>query len=160
MFCFHFTGFPYFTFASSRLRNFLFLSENQVEFNPSLSVCEQNGSSIVTLYDQDDASFTNLLTGNTHTGTWLGLIKREENVSWSDGVPTIYISKMRHVNVAQGEQICGAIENNTLTGFNCSERKHFMCYKGKFQHFRIYFDGAFSQIHLRQRILILNNVFM
>lgn len=108
-----------------------------------MNKCIKINGSLVTIFDEDDAEFVNQLSiFKKNKETWLGLHKSQHsNVSnWSNGVPfTFHMFNMSHVNVTHGEQICEAIENNIWKGFNCSDRKPFMCSQNsKFQH--AYFD--------------------
>ncbi|XP_044041451.1 secretory phospholipase A2 receptor-like [Siniperca chuatsi] len=121
------SGFFHFAFASNRLR-FFHLRGLQKYWNSSLNACNQENESFVTLYDEDDADFTANFPGLQKTA-WLGLHwVGDRNTTWSDGVPITF--NKSSVHVTNGEQICEAIHINTWKGFNCSERKPFMCYKG------------------------------
>ncbi|KAK2858933.1 hypothetical protein Q5P01_003553 [Channa striata] len=119
--------FFHFTLTANRLR-FFTLSE-EVQWQNGLNICTELNETLVTLYDQKDANFTDSFLSNiVETGAWLGLHMDRHNVStWSDGAPFTF--NLSHVNITNGEQICEAIVNNRWEGFNCSERKHFMCHK-------------------------------
>lgn len=133
LFCL-FTGFFHFTFASNRLRIFSMNDTNKRQSADALKECNQRNASLVTLYDEEDAKFTATFTANLAdygSNVWLGL-RKGRNITWSDGA-RISLNESS-VTVTNGKQICEAIENSTWRGFNCSERKPFMCYKGKFEH--------------------------
>lgn len=103
-----------------------------------MNICKVTNESFVTLYDEDDARFTARFTYGT---AWLGLRRgRGPNTFWSDGSPLKF--NETSLNGKDGDQICGAIDNTTWIGYNCSERKPFMCYKGKFQHIGFLLDVA------------------
>ncbi|KAG8005653.1 C-type lectin 1, partial [Nibea albiflora] len=129
-FVFHLTGFFYFTFASYRLRLFTPLSSGNKKWTASLDECKKANASFVTLYDDEDAMFVIKFTESVEGSCWLGLHKNASIAtnSWSNGKPLIFSHSS--VNVANGTQKCEAIDRNTWRGFDCSERKYFMCYKG------------------------------
>lgn len=138
MFCL-FTEFFHFTFASNHLRIFSFPETDTVLWE---NACNQTHESFVTLYDEEDASFTAKVTSSFGSGSsvWLGLRRNPTQITWSDGAPITFSESSLNVN--NGEQICEAMDNNTWRGFNCSERKPFMCYKGTFQNILFPFDAA------------------
>ncbi|XP_010775523.1 secretory phospholipase A2 receptor-like [Notothenia coriiceps] len=57
---------------------------------------------------------------------WLGL-RKNRNLTWSNG-DNVNFNKSS-VSLPDGKQICEAIDNDTWTGYHCSEKKHFMCSK-------------------------------
>ncbi|XP_026216871.1 C-type mannose receptor 2-like [Anabas testudineus] len=125
------SGFFHFTLASNRLRFFSFL-QNDVQWITGKNGCITMNRSLVTLYDEDDAYFVHKFTESQlgdNKRSWLGLHMSQHNVStWSSSGH--FTSSLPDVDVTNGQQICEAIENNTRKGFNCSDRKPFMCYRG------------------------------
>lgn len=132
LFCLSFAGFFHFTFASNHLRHFR-LSQLYVTWNAKLNACNHTNESLVTLYDEEDANFIVKFL-EKHGDGKLSLLGLHYNrtTTWSDGTPITF--NKSSVNLTNGEQTCEAIKNNTWRGFNCSERKYFMCSKGKFVH--------------------------
>ncbi|KAF0029675.1 hypothetical protein F2P81_018780 [Scophthalmus maximus] len=129
------SGFVHFTFASHRLRLFNYNGIVKNGWWDSLKECNLINQSLVTLYDDEDAEYLKKFREDRlHlTSAWLGLSRRRKNITtWSDGVPVTH--NVSSVTLTNGEQKCGAIQNNTLTSFNCSDRNAFMCHKG---HVRI-----------------------
>ncbi|KAF1372399.1 hypothetical protein PFLUV_G00264980 [Perca fluviatilis] len=120
------SGLSDFTFGSNRLRVFRFPdNENEPDWDGALSECNKANESFVTLYDEEDANFVaNFSDGKQRL--WLGL-RKGRNITWSDGVPVTF-NATYEIEKA-GTQICVAIDNNTWTSLNCSERKPFMCNK-------------------------------
>ncbi|XP_033471131.2 secretory phospholipase A2 receptor [Epinephelus lanceolatus] len=118
----------HFIFASNHLRIFRIPKTKDV-FRVALQACNQTHESCVTLYDDEDAKFIHnlLLAEGPEESVWLGL-RKDRNTTWSDGSPVNFSNSS--VNVTDEEQMCEAIDNNTWTGSNCSDRKYFMCYKG------------------------------
>ncbi|KAK9525654.1 hypothetical protein VZT92_016339 [Zoarces viviparus] len=139
-------------FASHHLRSFHLHPEGKL-WNESLIYCNQSGGSLVTLYDEADRNFTERFSGGKKT--WLGL-KKSRNITWSNSVPVTF--QNISVNVTKGYQTCVAVNNTTWRGFNCSERKPFMCSSGRnyrlieskkswcqaLQHCRRHFDDLVS----------------
>lgn len=80
------------------------------------------------MYDQEDLGA--LLKIVPESGFWSGLRKNESRVTtWSDGNSLAF--KNSQVTSNGDGQICEAMTNRTWKAFNCSDRKPFMCYKGK-----------------------------
>ncbi|XP_035460584.1 secretory phospholipase A2 receptor [Scophthalmus maximus] len=124
------SGFVHFTFASHRLRLFNYNGIVKNGWWDSLKECNLINQSLVTLYDDEDAEYLKKFREDRlHlTSAWLGLSRRRKNITtWSDGVPVTH--NVSSVTLTNGEQKCGAIQNNTLTSFNCSDRNAFMCHK-------------------------------
>lgn len=91
-------------------------------------LCSEINASLVTWYDEEDVNFTRGFISTT----WLGLNRARVGVSsWSDGSDLTF--RGSNVTITEGEQICEAVEQNQWRGFNCSDRKPFMCYRGSFQ---------------------------
>ncbi|KAL3977343.1 olfactory receptor [Sarotherodon galilaeus] len=112
--------------------------EQKVNWADSFEMCKSHTSSLVTVYDQED--FDVLLKNNELTkndlpryNLWSGLHKNKSSVTtWSDGNSlTFSISQVTSIG---DDQICEAMTNGTWKAFNCSDRKPFMCYKGKKQN--------------------------
>lgn len=121
------------TFAVKRLRDFRFLGSEQDEYNWSqtLNECNKTGESLITLYDQQDADFVVNFINNTSTlKAWIGIHNQTNATTWSNGDK--YILNDSNVNIEPGKQICEAFEDGVRKGFNCSDRKPFMCQKGEF----------------------------
>ncbi|KAL7370992.1 hypothetical protein ABVT39_015941 [Epinephelus coioides] len=118
----------HFIFASNHLRIFNVSTTKDMFWSVALQACKETHESFVTLYDDEDAKFIDklLLPHGADKNFWLGLHKGR-NITWSDGSPVNFSNSS--VNVTD-EQMCEAIDNNTWTGSNCSDRKFFMCYKG------------------------------
>lgn len=94
----------------------------------SLNKCESKDSSLVTVYDQEDLGA--LLKNMSGEEFWSGLRKNQSRVTtWSDGNSLAFSNSQ--VTSIGDDQICEAMTNITWKGFNCSDRKPFMCYKGK-----------------------------
>lgn len=103
-------------------------SEGEGNWKDSLNKCESMNSSLATLYDQEDLAA--LLKDVSGTDFWSGLRKNKSSVTtWSDGSSLAFnISQVTNIG---DDQICEAMTNITWKAFNCSDRKPFMCYKGK-----------------------------
>uniref|UniRef100_A0A3B4XTC8 C-type lectin domain-containing protein n=1 Tax=Seriola lalandi dorsalis TaxID=1841481 RepID=A0A3B4XTC8_SERLL len=111
---------------------FRFINET-LHWGTLLQNCTSTNESFVTLYDEDDGNFLNKFAAVVPKDVWLGLRKSRENVTtWSDGIPFMFNNS--DVTVTNGMPICEGIEQSKWTVFNCSDKKNFMCYKGKFQH--------------------------
>ncbi len=122
----HFAGCFLQTLSSTRLRIFSRPSVERTNWKLSLNECHNKGETPVTLFDEEDANFTaNFARG---IKVWLGL-HRVGRITWSDGSPLTFSKS--DVCVKDNEQKCEAVENNTWKGFDCSEKKPFMCYEGK-----------------------------
>ncbi|XP_054595638.1 macrophage mannose receptor 1-like [Nothobranchius furzeri] len=126
-----FSGLMQSVFAANRLRYFSNVTEI-LNFTAAQNKCDENGGSLVTLYDQEDADFVLNLTksigDDNHSSYWLGLYKNlSANATWSNGDPF----NGPGVHLEGGKQICMAIGNGTWMNFSCSDRKPFMCQKGK-----------------------------
>uniref|UniRef100_A0A4W6BJK0 C-type lectin domain-containing protein n=1 Tax=Lates calcarifer TaxID=8187 RepID=A0A4W6BJK0_LATCA len=127
------SGFVHFTFSTNRLRIFNFTGTPGKNWSDSLQECKMDPSaSLVTLYDEEDFTFViNFLTDIGHDKTaWFGLHKHKQPhrvATWSNGEP--FKCNHSNVNLANGTQRCGAIENKTWADFNCSDQLSFMCYK-------------------------------
>lgn len=103
-------------------------SEGEGNWTYSLNKCESMNSSLVTLYDQED--LVALLKNESEPGFWSGLRKNKSSVTtWSDGNSLAF--NISQVTSIGDDQICEAMTNRTWKAFNCSDRKPFMCYKGK-----------------------------
>ncbi|KAM3588124.1 uncharacterized protein V6R79_021834 [Siganus canaliculatus] len=112
-----------FTF-SGRLRKFSVKEKQQ-----SISECQQENQSLVTIYDEEDAVVFDSLTPFKIDFFRYGLGLRKKNTSstWSDG--TLYTYRNSTVKVSYWNQTCEAMDNDKWRGFNCSEKKFFMCKK-------------------------------
>lgn len=116
--------------------------------------CIEINGSLVTIYDEEDIKFLKQFAVKEGRPVWLGLQRSpQSNVSkWSNGAPiSSEMFNTSDVNVRHGEQICEAIENNTWKGFNCSDRKPFMCSRqSKFQIPIIQWSAmTLSNIHVK-----------
>uniref|UniRef100_A0A3Q1CHF3 C-type lectin domain-containing protein n=1 Tax=Amphiprion ocellaris TaxID=80972 RepID=A0A3Q1CHF3_AMPOC len=125
------SGIFQFTFASN-LRIFNHPSEDK-NWNEARRECNEKNGSLVTLYDDEDATFMRKYVTKSSSGfvssVWLGLTKTRTNVTtWSNGAPFIF--SRSSVNLPDREQICEAMDKNTWKGFTCSGKHYFMCYKG------------------------------
>lgn len=61
---------------------------------------------------------------------WLGLKKKDNNtLFWSNGEAVQFNNST--VNITDVDQLCEAFEKGSWVGFNCSEKKAFMCENGK-----------------------------
>uniref|UniRef100_A0A3B5ATV7 C-type lectin domain-containing protein n=1 Tax=Stegastes partitus TaxID=144197 RepID=A0A3B5ATV7_9TELE len=104
-----------------------------IRWETALNRCKKEGGSLVTLYDDEDATFTENYVNkkDLYSTHWLGLIKNRTNITtWSNGDPfTCNRSSVNPANIRNGDQICEAMENKTWKGFNCSDKHPFMCYK-------------------------------
>ncbi|KAK1906551.1 C-type lectin 1 [Dissostichus eleginoides] len=121
------SGLFHFTLTSHQLRIFYFKTTRSV-WSEALEECYENNESPVTLYDEEDEKFTYKFQESNRgpPPLWLGLSK-SRNLTWSNGNNVNFTESL--VNLTKGEQICEAIDNDTWTGYNCSEKKHFMCSK-------------------------------
>ncbi|KAF3859588.1 hypothetical protein F7725_021987, partial [Dissostichus mawsoni] len=120
------SGLFHFTLTSHQLRIFNFTRARSVWIE-ALEECYENNESPVTLYDEEDEKFTDKFQeSKKEPPLWLGLSK-SRNLTWSNGNNVNFTESL--VNLTKGEQICEAIDNDTWTGYNCSEKKHFMCSK-------------------------------
>ncbi|XP_041637133.1 macrophage mannose receptor 1 [Cheilinus undulatus] len=111
------SGFFHLTFATRRLR-FFHINESDLSWTAAKEYCQKNdNASLVTVYDKEDAKFIGSYTeGYNNTlaiEVWLGLY--HPNIDVETGEGTFVQPK------------CGAIENNGLKWFNCSDEKWFMC---------------------------------
>lgn len=99
-----------------------------MNWTASLNKCKINDSSLVTVYDEEDlGALLKIVPGS---GFWSGLRKNESRVTtWSDGNSLAFNNPQ--VTSNGDDQICEAMTNRTWEAFNCSDRKPFMCYKGK-----------------------------
>ncbi|XP_041820301.1 macrophage mannose receptor 1-like [Chelmon rostratus] len=125
------SGIFHFTVQSNHLRFFRFnMTMPRIIHSSVLKECKRTNESLVTLYDEEDAwfvaNFTSLMTNGDKV--WLGL-QKSRNITWSDGSPVTF--NVSSVNSANGAQKCEAMDNDTWRGYDCSERKPFMCYDGK-----------------------------
>lgn len=130
------------TSAANRLRYFSTLpntdpctdedSKVNSDWSYAQNECEKEGQSLITLYDQHDANFVkDFLVKCPEQSHWLGLKKDMNNtMTWSNGDPFQFNDSK--VNIKPDEQQCEAIEDGEWKGFNCSDRKPFLCQKGKF----------------------------
>uniref|UniRef100_A0A3P8TN60 C-type lectin domain-containing protein n=1 Tax=Amphiprion percula TaxID=161767 RepID=A0A3P8TN60_AMPPE len=124
------SGIFQFTFASN-LRIFNHTSEDK-NWTEAQHECNETGGSLVTLYDDEDATFMQKYMTKSSSwfvsSVWLGLTKTRTNVTtWSNGAPFIF--NRSSVNINDGQQICEAMDKNTWKGFTCSGKHYFMCYK-------------------------------
>uniref|UniRef100_A0A3B4ZR50 C-type lectin domain-containing protein n=1 Tax=Stegastes partitus TaxID=144197 RepID=A0A3B4ZR50_9TELE len=120
-------------FESNHLRIFKIEAE-RLGWETALNRCKKEGGSLVTLYDDEDATFIkNYVMKNPYVTYWLGLTKKQTTVTtWSNGDPfTFSRSSVNPANIRNRDQRCEAMENNTWKGFNCSVKHSFMCHKGK-----------------------------
>ncbi|XP_062238309.1 uncharacterized protein LOC133948518 isoform X2 [Platichthys flesus] len=128
------SGFVHFAAAANRFRRFYLNDTVKPSWDRLLEICENNSSSFVTLYDDDDAkSLEEFAQAPPFSSLWLGLRRNLENVTtWSNGDP--YTFNLTNVTVKREEQRCGAVENNKYTDFGCNKSLHFMCYEGNNYH--------------------------
>lgn len=130
------------TLAANRLRYITILTNvsecdqddpNRCSQPEALKKCNKTGASLVTLYDRQDADFLINLTKGLNQKL-IGLQKfhifPNNATTWSNGDQ--FKLNYSNVDIKPGEQICEAIEDGVWKGFNCSDRKPFMCQKGKF----------------------------
>lgn len=129
-----FTGFVHFTFES-RLRIFSVI-EKGTTWETSKKLCSNKSESLVTVYDVDDINFM-LGFVSALSGPYVGLHWTNRSVKWSDGTPSIF--KLSTENQANGKLECVSIDKGNWTTFNCADKKHFMCYDGKFQQTFLFF---------------------
>lgn len=102
-----------------------------MDWTVSLNTCKSNDSSLVTVYDQEDlGALLKNVPGKESVKFWSGLRKNQSSVTtWSDGNSLAFNNSQ--VTSIGDDQICEAMTNITWKAFNCSDRKPFMCYKGK-----------------------------
>ncbi|KAM9705203.1 lymphocyte antigen 75-like [Menidia menidia] len=113
------SGLLQFTYATNRLHSFEYIEE-RTPFD--FSLCKNK--SLFTIYDEEDARFVQMLVEQKGPVTvWLGLTRTDKRINLDD-VP--HLQK----NLSEGEQICFAYENGTVSAFECSQKKHFMCQNG------------------------------
>ncbi|XP_031582387.2 lymphocyte antigen 75 [Oreochromis aureus] len=115
--------------VGSHLQSVSFFSEEEGRMNwtGSLNACQSTGSSLVTVYDQEDLNAL-LKNGVPRSDFWSGLHKNKSSVTtWSDGNSLAF--NISQVTSIGDDQICEAMTNRTWRAFNCSDRKPFMCYK-------------------------------
>ncbi|KAA8580131.1 hypothetical protein FQN60_005666, partial [Etheostoma spectabile] len=115
----------HFTFGSNRLRVFNIYG-SELTWDAALRKCNETNESLATLYDEEDANFINNTIKKEDGTVWLGL-RKGRNITWSDGVRVTF--NYSYEIGKNTSQICVAIDNNTWTSLNCSERKPFMCKK-------------------------------
>ncbi|XP_035002940.2 macrophage mannose receptor 1 isoform X2 [Hippoglossus stenolepis] len=128
------SGFVHFAAAANRFRRFYFNDTEPHLWKDSLEICKNHSMSFVTLYDEADAQSLQEFVSNRRGHTvWLGLQKIRKNVTtWSNGDP--YTFNLPNVAVNEGEQRCGAVENNIYKDLGCYMSLDFMCYKGDEYH--------------------------
>ncbi|RVE56750.1 hypothetical protein OJAV_G00224660 [Oryzias javanicus] len=117
-----------FRFARDRLQSFTCLKERFVP-GKSSDYCTSINESLITIFDEEHVHV--LLNCSTNcevkdTGIWVGLGKKNRTGStWSDGTEVTFHESS--VTAGEFNQTCEALDNGTWKGFNCSERKFFMC---------------------------------
>ncbi|XP_047246063.1 secretory phospholipase A2 receptor-like [Girardinichthys multiradiatus] len=123
------SGILLFSLAANRLRRFN-PSESKLNWTEAGNKCIGEGGSLLSLNDEEDVSMIHRFLENTSEirKVWLGLEQKNTSIpTWSNGDKFIFDESTTE---KQGKQLCEAIQNGTWKGFNCSEKKAFMCQKG------------------------------
>ncbi|XP_032444872.1 secretory phospholipase A2 receptor [Xiphophorus hellerii] len=130
------SGILQFSFAANRLRYFSY-TENDLNWTKAKQHCVENGGSLLSLFDEEDEMMMINFTSSTEgPGFWLGLKKKDNNtLFWSNGEAVQFNNST--VNITNVDQLCEAFEKGSWMGFNCSEKKAFMCENG----------GNFTLVH-------------
>lgn len=144
----------------NHLRIFNEIETTDANLSTSLNACKAENKSLVTAHDKDDLIFLYKLYCPGGEVGWLGLHKRQNNVTtWSNGKSLTF--NRSQVTTADDNQICEAMGNGTWEGFSCSDRKPFMCYKGKSsQQYLLLAASFFSfskwMLFLRGHVIVWN----
>lgn len=129
-----FTGTLRFSVAANSLRSFTFSEDqNKITWENSVQYCEEQGGSLLSLYDEEDAKIIYYFFQNCTTlcNIWLGLSKDVNYTpTWSNGEPATF--NKSQVDLKNEEILCEAFENGQWKSFNCSVEKTFMCQNGRF----------------------------
>uniref|UniRef100_A0A3B3BYD9 C-type lectin domain-containing protein n=1 Tax=Oryzias melastigma TaxID=30732 RepID=A0A3B3BYD9_ORYME len=124
-----------FQFARDRLQTFRCVPE-QLLATIAQKNCTNSNESLITLFDREDVDVVSNRSKDcvqVYSGFWTGLRKKNRTRStWSDGTEVVFNESS--VEAHEFNQICEALDNGTWTGFNCSERKSFMCNTSKYTH--------------------------